>query len=87
MKYLLDAHQKALAEFINGQLWAEVKACLRDRAPEQPDVKDPSHVAAAKGHQRAAFDKTIGQIEALAFEHDDTPRNPFERPAIAITDD
>lgn len=87
MKYLLDPHQKALAEFINGQLWAEVKACLRERAPEKPDVKDPSHIAAAKGHQRAAFESVIDKIESLPFEHDETPQSPFERPAVAFTED
>lgn len=87
MKYLLDAHQKSLAEFINSQLWAEVKTCMRDRAPEKPDVKDPSHVAAAKGHQRAAFEHAIETIEGLPFDHDTTPSDPFARPAVMFTED
>lgn len=87
MRYLLPPHQAALAEFINGQLWSEVKLCLKDRGPEQPNVKDESHVAAAKGHQRAAAEATIDAIEKLAFEIDETPRSPFERPAVAITED
>lgn len=87
MKYLLSPHQKALAEFINGQLWAEIKSCLKDRAPEKPDVKDESHVAAAKGHKRTAFEEAIEAIESLPFEHDETKTSPMMRPAVAYTED
>lgn len=87
MKYLLPPHQKVLGEFINGPLWAAVKECMRDRAPEPPDTKDPSHIAAAKGHRRAQHDATIAAIEQLPFEQDETPQSPFMRPAVAITED
>lgn len=87
MRFLLPSEQQALAAFVNGELWPRIKICLADRGPEAPDVKDPSHIAAAKGHQRAAFEAAIKAIESLPFEIDETPRSPFERPAVAFTAD
>lgn len=88
MRTLLPPHQASLAEFIRSPLWFAVrKLCLDERMPETPDVKDPSHVAAAKGHQRAGFEAAFAAIEALPFEKDDTPKGPFDRPAVMITED
>lgn len=87
MRFLLPQHQKALAEFINSPLWAEVRLCLEDRKTEVPDVRDPSHIAAAKGHQRAGAEKIILAIENLHTQTDDSGASPMDRPAVAITED
>lgn len=85
---LLEPHKKALAEFINGTLWKVVKEhCLEHRKPEAPNVKDPSHIAAAKGHQCAGFEAAFRLIEALPFEHSHETESVWARPALAITED
>lgn len=86
LRQLLPPHQKALAEFINGQLWADIKLCLAEREPEHPDVKDQSHIAAGKGHQRTGFSKAIEAIEKLPFETPQQPNDPFNRPALDTRD-
>lgn len=88
MRQLLEPHKKALGEFVNGPLWKAVKElCVEERAPEVPDVKDPSHIAAAKGHQRAGFENAFRLIEALPFEKSEEPQSVWDRPALAITED
>jgi len=87
MKVLLPPQQKEVAALINSQLWASVKLCLKDRMCEAADVKDEPHVAAAKGHKRAAFEECIEAIEALPFDVQESEMNPFERPAVSITED
>lgn len=85
--YLNPANQKAAGELLNGILWADMKKCLLARRPEAADVKDPSHIAAAKGHARAAYEKCIEEIEKLPFDFPEEKRDAFDRPAISITKD
>jgi len=87
MIYLQKSNQKAAGEFLNGVLWADFKRCLLARRPPMPDAKDPSHIAAARGHQRAGFEQAIEAIEKLPFEFSEEPVSPFARPAVAITAD
>lgn len=87
MRQLLPPSQKTWAEFVNGQLWDEIKMCLMDRMMEAPDVKDPSHIAAAKGHRQAEFLRVIREIENLAIQNEPEIQNPFLRPAVAIQED
>lgn len=77
----------AAKDFVNSSLWMDLRRCVMARRPTKPDPTDPSHVAAARGHQRAGFEAAIEAIEALPFEVDETPVDPFSRPAVAITED
>lgn len=88
MPFLLETNTKGAAEFVNGGLWADFKRALLERRPPAPDALDEPHVAAAKGHQRAAFERCIDEIEKLPFEF--APPEPgaaFDRPAVNITED
>lgn len=85
--YLQPSNQKSAGELLNGVLWADMKKCLLLRRPEPADVKDPSHVAAAKGHARAAYEKCIEDFEKLPFEHPEEKKDVFDRPAVAFTED
>jgi hypothetical protein len=87
MIYLQKTNQKAAGEFLNGPLWADFKRCLLDRRPPTPDAKEPSHTAAARGHQRAGFEAAIEAMERIPFEFPEEQRSPFARPAVAITED
>jgi hypothetical protein len=60
---------------------------LLARRPLHPDDKDDVHVAAAKGHKRAGYEKAIEEIEKLPFEYVSEQKDPFSRPAVAITED
>ncbi len=86
-RYLDPANQRIAGEFLNGLLWANMKQCLLARYPENADVKDDVHVAAAKGHVRAGYGKAIEELEKLPLESDETPAGAFERPAVTITED
>lgn len=85
--YLQPSNQKAAGDFLNGPLWQDFKRCMLARRPPEADVKDDVHVAAAKGHKRAGFEKAIEEIEKLPFEYAKDQSNPFGRPAVAITED
>ncbi len=85
--YLQPSNQKAAGDFLNGTLWQDIKRCLLARRPPEADVTDDIHVAAAKGHKRAGFEKAIEQIEKIPFEFDKEQANPFSRPAVAFTED
>lgn len=85
--YIHEGNRKAAAEFVSGPLWAEFKRCLGQRAPLKPDVTDPSHVAAAKGHQKTGYDKAIEEIEKIPFEFEEKGADPMQRPAVTITED
>ncbi len=85
--YLQPSNQKAAGDFLNGTLWQDFKRCLLARRPPAPDASDEIHVAAAKGHARAGFEKAMEQFEKIPFEFSKEPPNPFQRPAVAITDD
>lgn len=85
--YLSEANQKLAGDFLNGPLWSDFRRCLLARRPQPADVKDEPHVSSAKGHKRAAWDEMIAEIEKLPFEHAETDSDPFERPAVAITED
>lgn len=87
MIYLQKTNQKAAADLLNGMVWQDIKRCLLDRRPPAPDAKDPSHIAAARGHQRAGFEAAIEAIEKLPFEFNEEPQSPFARPAVSITAD
>lgn len=87
MRYLDTESQKVFAEFVNRPIWQDIKLCLDDRRPESLDVKDPTHVSAAKGHKRAGWDEMLAALEKLPFETDPTPPDPFDRPAVTITED
>lgn len=88
MRYLLPPSQKSLADFVNGKLWPEVKAVLQDRMAPSPLVIDAPEVAAAKGHQRAGAETILRLIEEIPFEtQPEDPQAPFQRPAVAFTQD
>lgn len=88
MRYLLPPSQKSMADFVNGKLWPEVKAVLQDRMASSPLVIDPPDVAAAKGHQRAGAETILRLIEEIPFEiAPEDPQLPFQRPAVAFTQD
>ncbi len=77
----------AAAIFVGGPLWADFKRCLLQRKPEQPAVIDSADIAAAKGHQRAGFEKALEELEKLPFEAPQEIANPFDRPATQETAD
>lgn len=85
--YLIPTNQKAAGDFLNGTLWADFKRCLMARRPLEADVNDDVHIAAAKGHKRAGYEKAIEELEKLPFEFKPTPADPFSRPAVSITED
>ena len=87
MKYLTSDSQSVLAAFLVSPTWQQVRQCLMERRPEPPEAKDPSHIAAAKGHARHWFEACIAAIEKLPSEADATDENPFSRPAVAFTED
>ena len=86
-RYIQEALRKPAADFVNGPIWREIKRCALESRPPKADVKDPSHVAAAIGHQRAAWDDVIKAIEEIPFDFSKEQRSPFSRPAVAITKD
>lgn len=86
-KFLNPVNQKAAAAFINSQLWIDIRRALIARRPEAADVKDESHIAAAKGHKRAAWDELISTFEKMPFEVDEAVQDPFARPAVMHTAD
>ena len=77
----------AALTFINGPLWSDIKRCLEDRKPEQPQAIDVPHVAAAKGFIRAAWEGCIAEIEKLPRDFPETTPSPFDRPSILDTKD
>ncbi len=87
MRYLLPSSAKTLAEFMASPLWAEIRLCMDERKPEAPDTKDPSHVAAAKGHRRTGFEEAFIKLKNLPLEFAQEQQSPFARPAVAITED
>lgn len=87
MIHLQKAYRGVVLEFINGPAWRDVKECLKARMPVSPDPLEPSHVSAARGHQRAGFEKAIDAIEKMPLEFDQDKADPFARPAVAITED
>lgn len=87
MIYLQKTNQKAAGDFLNGPLWADMKRCLYARRPPTPATKDPTHVAAAQGHQRAGYEACIEMIERIPFEFETEQQSPFARAAVAITED
>ena len=84
--YLLPSNQKLLAELLASTLWQDVERCMRERYPEQPDPKDPSHIAAAKGHQRAGYDRYADELKKLPTDVETTAQNPFDSPAFDTKD-
>lgn len=80
--YIDPALQKAAADFVNGLLWREFKRALTARKPEEADTGDPTHVAAAKGHKRAGYEKCLEYFEKLPFEAPAEQKNPFQTPAL-----
>lgn len=86
-QYLSPDEQKAAANFLNGPTWQTMKRVLLLRRPPMPDAGDPSHVAAAKGHQRAGYEMCIEAFETAPFDTKPDPEAPFRIPAVAITED
>lgn len=87
MIYLQKTNTKAVADFINSPAWADCKRCLYARRPPSPATKDPTHVSAAAGHQRAGYEAAIEAIERIPFEFETEQQSPFARAAVAITED
>lgn len=84
--YITPALQKPAGDFVNSPTWHEVRRALMNRRPEVPDAKDPSHVAAAKGHRRAGYEQAITDIEKLPFETEPVVQDPFKSPALFTED-
>lgn len=55
----------AVAAFLAGPAWADLKRSLLDERPAPALPADLPHVAAAKGFQRAEWDAVIRKIEEL----------------------
>lgn len=85
-QYILDANRAALGNLVNGPLWADAERALLNRRPEVPDPKDPSHIAAAKGHRRAGYEQCLADIKKLPFDAESTAKSPFESPALDTKD-
>lgn len=85
--YLSQHNHAPMVAFLTGGLWPDIKRCLQERRPNAPEVTDLPHVAAAKGFQRAAWDKMIEEIEKLAQDRPPAPPpDPFDRPALDTKD-
>lgn len=84
--YITEANRAAAGNFINGSLWPDIRRALWNRRPEVADPKDPSHIAAAKGHRRAAYEQCIADLEKLPFDVEVPIKNPFDNPALITQD-
>jgi hypothetical protein len=81
-EYILEANRVSAGAFINGPVWPDMKRAAMNRRPEAPDARDPSHIAAAKGHRRAGYEQCLADLEKLPFDVEVKAKNPFDSPAL-----
>lgn len=81
--YLSPDNLRAAALFVNSPLWADIRHCLLQRRPPEPDATEAIHTQAARGMARAGYETALDNLEKLAREvAPSDPVSPFDRPAL-----
>lgn len=86
-RYLAKDQLAPSLAFIRSPLWQEMKRAALERRPPPADPSMPPHEAAARGFQRDAWEKAFAEMEKLPFDVQETPVDPYARPAVQMTRD